>query len=826
MKTQPKTLAIPVLAILTLALITPFLVNPAKADLTVTIDTGQTLDVGQSQTFNATVSVGTAPYAFQWYVNESAVSGANNQTFVYTAVPSDELSIVGVFVEVNDSTPSVVNSTVSTITINPALNVTIDAGQTLDVGQSQTFTAAVSGGTSPFSYQWYLDGNPVGTNSASYTYMAAASDEFSGASVYVEVTDNASTPVSAPSAASTVTVDALPKVDVYPDSWIMSVGESKTFTAAPSFGSETYAGFQWYVDGVAQAGQTGSTFTYSPAAGSYSVTATVTDSLGVTSAQSSPVSVTVNQTASAASFGSSSYSVTAGNSMTPSVTISGVAGNTPTGTVTFYYSTDGGAWIQLGAPVALSGSDGTASATASQGYRPTTVSGTYEFGVTYSGDTNYNTITTQVTASLAVTPNVAASIVVTPASSSVTAGQPESFTVNAYDQYGNLIGDVTSQCTFTVGGLSVANPVTETAAKSYSVNASYNGFNATASWTVTDASLSTIKVNVSSPSVVAGQSESLTAEGYDTYGNDLGPQTVSFTVNGEAIGSNSVTETLVGEYTVSVASGGVTIDTASFTVNPAALDHLTISPLVASVSTGTPQAYSVEAYDPYNNDLGSVTSSAAFKVNGISISGNSVSEAAAGVYTVSASYGGKSVSTTLTVTAVTYVITVTQSNHGVISPGTASYVQGANQVETITPDSGYYIASITVDGNSVTVTSSSGQNVTFDNIQKDNTIAATFTQVSEPTPTPTPSPTDNPQSTPTPTLAPTATPTVTPTATPKPTPIHSATATPEATSTSPPTAALASIGQYLSVVVAVLILGTIVGLFIRRRRHPGIIIVS
>ena len=49
----------------------------------------------------------------------------------------------------------------------------------------------------------------------------------------------------------------------------------------PSGGSGPYMGYQWYVDGTAQSGQTASTFNYSPAsAGTYSITVMVTNSSG------------------------------------------------------------------------------------------------------------------------------------------------------------------------------------------------------------------------------------------------------------------------------------------------------------------------------------------------------------------------------------------------------------------------------------------------------------------------------------------------------------------------------------------------------------------
>lgn len=94
----------------------------------------------------------------------------------------------------------------------------------------------------------------------------------------------------------TVTVNDAPTVSLSPSLWTMETNQQETFTATASSGSGTYASYQWYVDGTAQSGQTASTFSFGPASeGSYSITATVTDSLGATSAPSSAATVTVNQ---------------------------------------------------------------------------------------------------------------------------------------------------------------------------------------------------------------------------------------------------------------------------------------------------------------------------------------------------------------------------------------------------------------------------------------------------------------------------------------------------------------------------------------------------
>jgi hypothetical protein len=53
--------------------------------------------------------------------------------------------------------------------------------------QSVHFTSTESGGTTPYSYQWYLDGKPVaGATSASWTFTPTVSGTYM---VYLNVTD-------------------------------------------------------------------------------------------------------------------------------------------------------------------------------------------------------------------------------------------------------------------------------------------------------------------------------------------------------------------------------------------------------------------------------------------------------------------------------------------------------------------------------------------------------------------------------------------------------------------------------------------------------------
>jgi hypothetical protein len=59
----------------------------------------------------------------------------------------------------------------------------------LDIGQSQPFTANVSDGTPPYTYQWYQDGAPIsGATGSTWTFTATSVGSYT---VYVEVNDSA-----------------------------------------------------------------------------------------------------------------------------------------------------------------------------------------------------------------------------------------------------------------------------------------------------------------------------------------------------------------------------------------------------------------------------------------------------------------------------------------------------------------------------------------------------------------------------------------------------------------------------------------------------------
>jgi len=72
-----------------------------------------------------------------------------------------------------------------------------------------------------------------------------------------------------------------------------------------------------------------------------------------------------------------------------------------------------------------------------------------------------------------------------------------------------------------------------------------------------------------------------------------------------------------------------------------------------------------------------------------------------------------------------FIITVAQTAHGTINPGTTNVFPAGTQPFTISPDTGYRVADVLVDGISVGAVTS----YTFVNVNADHTLTATFTQI-------------------------------------------------------------------------------------------------
>ncbi|MGD0978763.1 MAG: PQQ-binding-like beta-propeller repeat protein, partial [Candidatus Bathyarchaeia archaeon] len=168
-----------------------------------------TMDVGQPQAFTSTVSGGISPYAYQWYLNGTAVSGATSSSWTFTPSSSGYYTV---YLNATDNGGLKAKSNIASVTVNPAVSVSVSpTSVALGIGQSQTFASSVSGGLSPYTYQWYLSGVAVsGATSATWTFTASSVGSYT---ILVKVNDAVGAQATSNTATATVTSVA---VDYWP----------------------------------------------------------------------------------------------------------------------------------------------------------------------------------------------------------------------------------------------------------------------------------------------------------------------------------------------------------------------------------------------------------------------------------------------------------------------------------------------------------------------------------------------------------------------------------------------------------------------------------
>ena len=109
------------------------------------------LEIGQSQRFTSTVSGGTLPYRYQWYLNGISVPGANNSAWTFTTA---SLGLYRISLNVTDST-NATSSNTGNLLVNPYVMFR-ETGLPSGVWWSVTF-----------------NGRTLGSNSNSITFSAA-----------------------------------------------------------------------------------------------------------------------------------------------------------------------------------------------------------------------------------------------------------------------------------------------------------------------------------------------------------------------------------------------------------------------------------------------------------------------------------------------------------------------------------------------------------------------------------------------------------------------------------------------------------------------------
>ncbi len=284
----------------------------------------------------------------------------------------------------------------------------------------------------------------------------------------------------------------------------------------------------------------------------------------------------------------------------------------------------------------------------------------------------------------------------------------------------NLTASPASGSTFagwSGGGCSGTGTCTVTMNASTSITATFNSSAATYDITAT-ASGNGMITALNNPNVSQGTSSSNTVSiATVTKGANqqfsITPATGNYTRSVSVDGTEVASYLGNYSYTFNSVTANHTIDAtfavATYSITPSAGSGGSISPTSASIDHGGSQSFTI-------------TPNSGYSVADVKVDGASVGAVTSYIFNNVTS--NHTISATFTTAASSYAITASAASGGTISPaGTVAISGGTSKSFTLTPNSGYTVADVKVDGTSVGAVTS----YTFSNINSNHTISATFT---------------------------------------------------------------------------------------------------
>ena len=249
---------------------------------------------GTTVTFTATPTNGGASPSYQWKVNGINV-GTNSATYSYIPLITDAVTCA-LTSNATCATGNPATSNTINMTVNPLLPVSVSIiadNNPVCAGTTVNYTATpTNGGTSP-SYQWKVNGLPVGTNSATYSYIPLNND-----TITCVMTSNCSCPTGNPSTSNMITMMVNPdlpvSVSIGSSANPVCSGTSVTFIATPTNGGSAPF-YQWLVNGL-PVGTNSTTYSYIPVNNDVVTCVLFSNATCATSnpATSNPVTMTVS----------------------------------------------------------------------------------------------------------------------------------------------------------------------------------------------------------------------------------------------------------------------------------------------------------------------------------------------------------------------------------------------------------------------------------------------------------------------------------------------------------------------------------------------------
>ena len=218
-------------------------VNPYVTPNISISSTTNNICLGSILTFTSTSNIVNGSY--QWKVNNINV-GPNSSTYTYTPANGDVITCT-ITPPAGCYSPATATSGSITITVSATIipTISVSGNTTICSGTSTTYTATtnVTGGT----LQWYLNGNPVGTNSPTYTYIPTNGDVLS-CKITCPVPGCYTIPtVTSSNVTVTVTSNTTPTISITGNNPVC-VGASVTYSATTNITSG--ASYQWTVNGT------------------------------------------------------------------------------------------------------------------------------------------------------------------------------------------------------------------------------------------------------------------------------------------------------------------------------------------------------------------------------------------------------------------------------------------------------------------------------------------------------------------------------------------------------------------------------------------------
>src|SRR5437773_2535948 len=224
---------------------------------------------GQQVTFTASAGGGTSPFTFSWSFGDGSTGTGSPATHTYSSAGSYTVILT---VKDSSSSPQTAASQITfAVTSPPPISASFTLSPSLpSAGQSVSFTAYASGGTSPYSYLWsYGDGSSGTGLQVTHTYNSDGTYQ-----VTLTVADsqgNTSTGVKSVVVGKSSLQDGFTYSPISPQP-----SDNINFTGSARGGAPPYT-YSWDFGNGASASGASATYSYATA-GSYMVTLTVIDS--------------------------------------------------------------------------------------------------------------------------------------------------------------------------------------------------------------------------------------------------------------------------------------------------------------------------------------------------------------------------------------------------------------------------------------------------------------------------------------------------------------------------------------------------------------------